>query len=123
MTVRTIRHSWLLFIFILLPHLTYADETKVTAPWDTVVAEIQIIEHSTVEDSLKNKLMAGLFARYNLTEKDYRSFYEHFLDLPLEQQREFLERVKTIVPQLVKLEELAPPSESSRLKVPEKKRE
>lgn len=123
MTVRTIRHSWLLFIFILLPRLTYADETNVAAPWDTVVAEIQVIEHSTIEDSLKNKLVADLFDRYNLTEKDYRSFYEKFLDLPLEQQREFFERVKTIVPQLVKLEELAPPSESPRIKIPDKKRE
>lgn len=120
MTERMICYSWLFIIFIFPPHLTYADETNVSAPWDTVVAEIQIIEHSTVEDSLKNNLMAELFTRYNLTEKDYRSFYEHFLDLSLEQQREFLDRVKTIVPRLVKLEELAPPSESSRVKVPEK---
>jgi hypothetical protein len=122
MTERMIYFSWLLLIFI-PPRITYADETNVTTPWDTVVAEIQIIEHSTVEDSLKNKLMAELFTRYNLTEKDYRSFYEHFLVLPPKQQREFLERVKTIVPRLVKLEELAPPSESSRVKIPQKKKE
>ena len=123
MSERTICYLWLLLLILILPPRTmFADETGSTAAWDTVIAEIQIIEQSTIEDSLKSKLMVTLFARYNLTEEDYRSFYERFMSLPLQQQREFLERVKTIVPRLIKLEELAPPTESSRVKIPEKKK-
>lgn len=124
MAEKTTRYAWLLLlIFIILPRLTFADDHNVTVAWDTVVAEMQIIEQSTIEDSLKSKLMIALFARCNLTEEDYRSFYERFMSLPLQQQREFLERVKTIVPRLTKLEELAPPTENSRLKIPGKKKE
>jgi len=123
MSERTICYLWLLLLILILPpRIAFADETRSTAAWDTVIAEIQIIEQSTIEDSLKSKLMVTLFARYNLTEEDYRSFYERFMSLPLQQQREFLERVKTIVPRLIKLEELAPPTESSRVKIPEKKK-
>ncbi|RMH89429.1 MAG: hypothetical protein D6681_14400 [Calditrichaeota bacterium] len=71
------------------------DSTAV--PWDTVVAEMQIIESSRQPDSLKNTLMQDLFHRYHITAEAYEHFYQDFLRQPPAEQLRFLDRVKSIL--------------------------
>jgi hypothetical protein len=102
----------------------YGNEEQFTAVWDTVVAEIQIIESLNQPDSVKSALMVDLFQRYNLTEKDYRSFYDHFSNLSPEDQRKFMERVKAVLPSLLKLGgEYQTSQPQKQTRIPVKKKE
>lgn len=67
------------------------------APWDTVMAEIQVIESLEKPDSLKDGQMKALFARYRIGSEDYRQFYEHFLQRSPEAQQQFIQEVKSIL--------------------------
>lgn len=66
-------------------------------PWDTVMAEIQVIEALEEADSLKDGRMKALFARYRIGSEDYRQFYEHFLQRTPEDQQQFIQEVKAIL--------------------------
>jgi hypothetical protein len=125
-TVTTKAHIFFtLIVFqVLLPGFVLADEEQFTAVWDTVVAEIQIIESLNQPDSVKSALMVDLFQRYNLTEKDYRSFYDHFSNLSPEDQRKFMERVKAVLPSLLKLGgEYQTSQPQKQTRIPVKKKE
>ncbi len=70
---------------------------ETVAPWDTVLAEIQIVEQISAVDSIKSQLLKGLFERYQITEDDYQKFYENFMKQPVQFQQQFLDRVKEIL--------------------------
>jgi len=67
------------------------------APWDTVLAEIQVTEQFSAVDSIKRQLLKDLFDRYQITAHDYRKFYKNFMKKPLQTQQVFLDRVKSIL--------------------------
>lgn len=67
------------------------------APWDTIMAEIQVIESLEEADSLKDGQMKALFTRYQVGSEDYRNFYEHFLQRTPEAQQQFIQEVKLIL--------------------------
>ncbi len=66
-------------------------------PWDTVVAEIQVVMSSRVPDTLKTQLMAQVFRAFHLDWDDYRHFYEEFRTWSPEQVVRFLDRVEKIL--------------------------
>ena len=80
----------------------WEDGPKTEVPWDTVTAQLQIIESFRQPDSVKTSLTKELFIQYGLTEQDYRSFYDDFLNQPVKKQREFLDKVKAILQSLMK---------------------
>lgn len=82
-----------------------------SVPWDSVTADIQIIESLDQPDSIKTSLTRELFDQYELTANDYRLFYDDFLEQPLEIQREFMEKVKAILQSAIK-KEIIPPSKN-----------
>jgi hypothetical protein len=90
--------------------------------WDTIVAETQVIESQNRPDSVKSALMTELFQRYNITEKDYRLFYDHFSNLSPEDQRKFMERVKAVLPSLFKLDEYQKSMPNEQVRIPSKKK-
>jgi hypothetical protein len=65
--------------------------------WDTVMANIQVIETMNEPDSVKNALMQQLFSDFQLTAEDYRRFYEDFLKRSPEKQAAFLKQVEEII--------------------------
>ena len=113
----------LLTFFACFPSASAAAGDSSAAVWDTVLAEIQIIESSDGADSLKSQLMADLFARYNLTAQDYRSYYETFRSLPIEEQRRIMERVKEVMPRLLKLKGVEYPASNARFPASRQKKE
>ncbi len=78
------------------------DIIKTDVPWDSVAAELQIIDSLREPDSIKFSLTKKLFIKHHLTEQDYRVFYEDFLKQPVEKQREFMETVKAILQALMR---------------------
>ncbi|MCB0305696.1 MAG: hypothetical protein KDI38_18180 [Calditrichaeota bacterium] len=78
-----------------------AQDTVVGAPaevpWDTLMAEIQVIESLEEADSLKDGQMKALFARYQVGSEDYRRFYEQFLQRTPDAQQQFIQNVKSIL--------------------------
>lgn len=95
-------------IGVLFTPLLAEDDKTVDAPWDTVMAEIQLIESLTQADSLKNMLMTDLFQRYQITDQDYRAFYADFLTRRPQQQYDFLSRVKAVLLEYIKRHYLPP---------------
>jgi len=79
--------------------LAQSDKTVVEtlAPWDTVLAEIQVAEQISAVDSMKCQLLKDLFDRYQITAQDYQKFYKNFMKKPLQTQQVFLDRVKSIL--------------------------
>jgi hypothetical protein len=72
------------------------------APWDTVMAKLQIIESSKEPDSVKTILTQDLFSEYNLTADDYGKFYAKFLKRSPEQQVKFLKKVEDVILEMIK---------------------
>lgn len=66
-------------------------------PWDTVMANIQVIESMNEPDSVKNTLTQQLFSEHHLTAEDYRRFYNDFLKRSPEEQAAFLKSVEGII--------------------------
>lgn len=94
------------------------EEPRYGSAWDTLVAEIQIIESLNQPDSLKSQLMNELFDRRRVSAEDYRQFYEAFYRLPFEEQQKFVERIKTLIPQLLNLtKEMRAAEESGKIPV------
>ena len=76
----------------------YGDENKTTdTPWDTVIANLQIIESMSQPDSVKNALTQELFSNYQIKAGDYEKFYNKFFKKPLDQQTKFLKKVEEII--------------------------
>lgn len=78
-------------------HASGAPVDSKGTPWDTVMANIQVIETANEPDSVKNALMQQLFSDFKLTAEDYRRFYDDFLERPPEKQAAFLKRVEEII--------------------------
>jgi len=85
-------------LLMLLPNNVSAGpkDAKET-PWDTVMANIQVIESMNEPDSVKNTLTRQLFSDFQLTAEDYRRFYNDFLKRPPEKQAAFLKQVEEII--------------------------
>lgn len=96
------------------------EEPRHNSAWDTLVAEIQIIESLNQPDSTKSQLMSELFERRRVRLEDYRQFYDDFYRQPFEEQQKFVERIKTLVPQLLNLKKEMQAAEESA-KVPVKR--
>lgn len=98
---------YILFWIWFFPLLAGAQENRAVvateAPWDSVMAEIQIIESLEEADSLKDGQMKALFARYRVSSEDYRHFYEHFLQRSPEAQQQFIQEVKSILQALTQV--------------------
>lgn len=112
-----------IIVFIIFPGFALANEEPFTAVWDTIVAETQAIESLKQPDSVKSALMIELFQRYNITEEDYRLFYDNFYNLSPEKQRQFMERVKAVLPTLFKLDEYQQAIPTEPLRIPTRKKE
>ncbi|MCK6619022.1 MAG: hypothetical protein HUU32_05105 [Calditrichaceae bacterium] len=96
------------------------EEPRQSSAWDTLIAEIQIIESLNQPDSTKSQLMSELFERRQVSLEDYRRFYDDFYRQPFEEQQKFVERIKTLVPQLLNLKQDMQAAEESA-KVPVKR--
>lgn len=85
-------------MLVLLPISAFAGpEDAKEIPWDTVMANIQVIESANKPDSVKNTLTQELFSEFQLTAEDYRRFYDAFLKKPPQEQAAFLKRVEEIM--------------------------
>ncbi len=89
-------------VFMLTMHsqlLAQSDNSvaKTFAPWDTVLAEIQIVEQINAVDTLKSQLLKDIFDRFQVTAQDYKNFYNNFMKKPLKFKQAFLDRVKSIL--------------------------
>lgn len=96
------RVAFRLSIFILMTgafRLTAAPSSppRQDVPWDSLVAQIQIIESINQSDSVKTALLNEAFAARHLTVEEYRAFYEGLLQKNPIEQRRFFERVKAIL--------------------------
>ena len=92
------------------PPDTLADPRE--AYWDTVAAELQLIEAAAVSDTVRAQMARTLFARYDRTAADYRAFRAALLARPEEEQRRFLQRVKKIIDARMPSRRLSPPNRS-----------
>lgn len=96
----------LLLAALLAPgRAVYGQEPRHSSAWDTLIAEIQIIESWNQPDSLKGQLLSELFERRQVSLEDYRRFYDDFYHQPFEEQQIFMERIKTLIPQLLNLKQ------------------
>lgn len=86
-----------------------ADNTprKTTVPWDTVMAQMQMIKNVSMADSIKYQMFKSLFDRYQINATDYQRFYENFLKKPVDEQQKFIDRMRRI------LQEINQPPKSS----------
>lgn len=87
-------------------------------PWDSVVAEMKIIQEMTATDSLKENLLKSLFKTRNLNDDDYDRFYQHFLNLTLQEQEDFIKSVRDILDKKVKENYKTPSSYGKKLLKP-----
>lgn len=95
------RFFWPLCLMLLLTGPDGLAQSTASAPaaipWDSLMADLQIIENARVADSTRAQLTRQLFNDYQLTIADYRDFYRDFLQKPLAEQRQFLEAVQKIL--------------------------
>ena len=85
-------------LLMLLPkNASGAPKNAKETAWDTVMANIQVIETMNEPDSVKNTLTQQLFSKFDLTVQDYRRFYDNFLKRPPEKQAAFLKQVEEII--------------------------
>lgn len=87
-------------------------------PWDSVVAEMKIIQEMTGADSLKENLLKSLFNSRELSSADYDRFYQHFLNLTVQEQEAFIKTVRDILDKKVKENYKTPSSYGKRLLKP-----
>ncbi len=87
-------------------------------PWDSVVAEMKIIQEMTATDSLKENLLKSLFNTRNLEGDDYDRFYQHFLNLTVQEQEDFIKSVRDILDKKVKENYKTPSSYGKKLLKP-----
>ncbi len=93
---------WLIPVLVFSWHTSYAESApgRTTVPWDSVMAHIQLIKNASMADSVKYQMIESLFARYQITAKDYQHFYEIFLKKPVEEQQEFIDRMRRILQEI-----------------------
>ncbi len=87
-------------------------------PWDSIVAEMKIIQEMTGADSLKNDLLKSLFNTRNLDSDAYNRFYEYFLNLTVQEQEAFIKNVRDILDKKVKENYKTPSSYGKKLLKP-----
>ncbi|MCB9070319.1 MAG: hypothetical protein R3C41_07705 [Calditrichia bacterium] len=66
-------------------------------PWDSVLAEMQVISSLSEADSVREQLYTNLFERYQISIDDYRKFHRDFMQKDREGQRLFLENIQKII--------------------------
>lgn len=87
-----------LTLLLILSSNIYGEKTKTTdTPWDTVIANLQIIESMTQPDSVKTALTQELFSDFQIKSEDYEKFYNKFFKKPPDQQTKFLKKVEEII--------------------------
>ncbi len=74
------------------------------AVWDTVIANIKVIESLEQPDSVKNGLIQDLFEDYQVTANEYRHVYKKLINQPPKQQQQLLKRIKSILQKLISSE-------------------
>lgn len=85
-----------LFLQINFVYANNESET-VTVPWDSVLAEMQVISSLSEADSVREQLYTNLFERYQISIDDYRKFHRDFMQKDREGQRQFLENIQKII--------------------------
>lgn len=85
-----------LFLQINFVYANNESET-VTVPWDSVLAEMQVISSLSEADSVREQLYTNLFERYQISVEDYRKFHSDFMQKDREGQRQFLENIQKII--------------------------
>jgi len=95
-------HIFLLIIFVISGKLSAEPEQKNEAPWDTLMAKLQVIESMKQPDSVKAAMTKELFDNYDLQAADYSRFYNNFLEKTTEQQLNFLKKVENIILEMLK---------------------
>jgi hypothetical protein len=67
------------------------------AEWDTLFAELQIIEARNEPDSIKASLINTLFKDYGVSVGDYQKFYSQLMKENPKKQYDFLKRIEKIL--------------------------
>lgn len=99
---RQIFNHLILIIILVLSTNVFGNKAKTKeTPWDTLIANIQIIESTKEPDSVKTAMTKKLFSDYHIKAEDYEKFYNDFLKKPPEQQAKFLKRVEEIILKLM----------------------
>lgn len=93
---------FLLLIIFIISVMLQAEPENADVPWDTLMAELQIIESMNEPDTVKAGLTHELFDNYDLQAADYSRFYNNFLTKPPEQQLDFLKKVENIILEMLK---------------------
>lgn len=104
----------LLMILVISGKLSAASDQNVEVPWDTVIAELQVINAMKQPDSVKAALTQALFDKYDLQAEDYSRFYNNFLAKSPEQQLTFLKKVENVILEMLKQKYEVKPEESKR---------
>ncbi|NOX38720.1 MAG: hypothetical protein GXO78_14415 [Calditrichaeota bacterium] len=113
--VTGIPEGWLFMVLLWVSSgwATSADSLQHGVPWDSVVAEIQIIQGSRLPDSVKAQLLGQVFQKFDLEMSDYQAFYQQFRRWSNERVVRFLHRVETIIKarakQPIRVSEKKPP--------------
>ncbi len=91
--------KWMLIVLlgVSLTGAASTDSLLNKVPWDSVVAEIQIVQGSRLPDSIKAQLLEQVFKKFNIEMADYQAFYLQFRTWSNKQVVRFLHRVETIL--------------------------
>lgn len=96
-----LQYLFLLLILLLSTQIFGNDTKAANAPWDTLVANMQIIESMKKPDSVKTAMTKKLFSDYQIEAEDYNNFYDDFLKKSPEQQAKFFKKVEEIILELM----------------------
>ncbi len=88
-------------LLIALSSQSWAGDWK-TVPWDSVVAEIKISEAMNINDSTRTRVLLDVFERFDVTQDDYRTFYEDLFIQTPDSQKKFVDKIKLILVDLQK---------------------
>ena len=91
------RLIFFLLLMVMGSSVINAQDSTTTVQWDTIMAEILIIESMTAPDSLKQADMVALFDIYDITLDDYRAYYDRVLAEPEKAQMDLFLRVSKIL--------------------------
>jgi hypothetical protein len=88
--------SLLIFFYLANSDNGFSNESTPTA-WDTVIAQLKIIDSGKQADSIKAELIHQVFEEHGIGVEDYRTFYQNFFERSPENQVKFLKRVEKII--------------------------
>jgi len=95
--LRTRLTIFLIFLINVLVFGNDGNQKLTVAEWDTLFAELQIIESRSEPDSIKASLINTLFKKYGVNGEDYQKFYTQLMKEKPEKQYDFLKRIEKIL--------------------------